>query len=313
MKSQGGGYARSNMVSFRFDKPVQRSRAGMTLIEVLVGFGIVSVLMALGLSAIQQARDSAKRIACGNNLRQISLAVIQFEGVNRQLPPGREASSGTNRPFRGWQVPILPYLEQNQLFIQSENAYRTSPYPYDVSVHTPFARAVAVYGCPSDNRVRSPFPAEVLGGSRVVGLSSYLGVSGLDHRDRYGVLIPGRSVKLGEIADGLSNTLLCGERPPSKNGNLGWWYTGAGQDYLGNSDMFMGVEEIDAGLSKETTSWFCSGPYGFSHGTLERPCDVLKFWSFHRGGANFAFVDGHVVFLTYNNSVLRDLATKASP
>lgn len=282
------------------------------MIEILVVIGVVSVLTGLLLNAVQLARDSARRTACGNNLRQVSLAVIQFEGTNRYIPPGREAATGTARPFRGWQVWILPYLEQHLLFTESENAYYNSQNPFDAGIHTPFSKSVAAYCCPSDIRVASPFPAEVLGGSRVVGLSSYLGVSGLDHRDQFGVVVPRDPVSLAEITDGLSNTLLCGERPPSQNGNLGWWYTGAGQDYYGNADMFMGVAEIDAGKSKETTPFFCSGPYEFSPGALDRRCDVLKFWSFHTGGANFAFADGHVVFLAYRNAVLSELATKAS-
>src|SRR6266511_3800928 len=92
-------------------KPSQRR--GFTLVELLVVIAIIGVLVGLLLPAVQKVRESANRTKCGNNLKQIGLAVHHYHDVYTQLPPMYVLGSGEPT----WAVFLLPYLEQ-------ENAYR---------------------------------------------------------------------------------------------------------------------------------------------------------------------------------------------
>ncbi len=280
---------------------------GFTLVELLVAISFVGLLMAILLPAVQQARERARNVQCQNNLRQIALGAQLHIDTFGKLPPGR--TSWEPPAHRGWQVALLPFIEQEPIFRDTEQAYAQSPFPYENPPHSAFAIAIPTYACPSDSRVASPQPAQTLGG-KLVGLTSYLGVSGLAYDDNLGVLFESSSVRPADVLDGLSNTLLCGERPPSYNHNLGWWYTGVGQDGAGNADMFMGVHERESGGSAETL--FCGGPHRFSKGSLAHRCDTLKYWSYHPSGANFAYLDGRVQWQDYQGAeVLWSLATRA--
>ena len=90
---------------------MSRPRRGFTLIELLVVIAIIAVLIALLLPAVQAAREAARRIQCTNNLKQIGLAMHNYQSANNSLPPGIKGSIwGT------WLVFILPYVEQGPLF-----------------------------------------------------------------------------------------------------------------------------------------------------------------------------------------------------
>jgi len=95
-----------------------RKRRGFTLIELLVVIAIIAILIALLLPAVQQAREAARRASCKNNLRQIGLALHNYESAHRIFPPGVLGKSGS--PSAGellhtWQAMILPELEQATL------------------------------------------------------------------------------------------------------------------------------------------------------------------------------------------------------
>jgi prepilin-type N-terminal cleavage/methylation domain-containing protein len=96
---------------------MQRSDSGFTLVELLVSIAIIGILMALLLPAIQAARESARRAQCHNNLRQITLAVHQFETIHKTLPPyfAPFPERGSNSVEGGWFVHLLPYLEQQTI------------------------------------------------------------------------------------------------------------------------------------------------------------------------------------------------------
>ena len=94
------------------------SRGGFTLIELLVVIAIIAILIALMLPAVQSARNSAARVQCQNNLKQVGLALHNFHDVNNVFPASGWTMSGPGNPagkYVGWRPLILPYIEQANL------------------------------------------------------------------------------------------------------------------------------------------------------------------------------------------------------
>ena len=114
---------------------------GFTLIELLVVIGIIGVLTGLLLPAVQSAREAARRLTCTNNLKQIGLAVHNFESENGLLPP----RCRTTVPYRGWGPVILPYLEEKSL----ANQYKFNLNFWDLGNAAAVSTPVAVFSCPS--------------------------------------------------------------------------------------------------------------------------------------------------------------------
>ncbi len=141
-----------------------------------------------------------------------------------------------------------------------------------------------------------------------VAFTSYLGSSGTSYLKKNGVLYADSTTRWADVTDGLSNTLLLGERPPSSDFRLGWWYRGWGLYKDGTGETVLGVRERNFSDDYPTCK---PGPYHFDAGT-KGECDLFHFWSFHPGGAHFAFCDGSVKFLRYSaDEVLPALATRA--
>ena len=104
----------------------KKTRQGFTLIELLVVIAIIAVLIALLLPAVQAAREAARRAQCVNNLKQIALAMHNYESSNGCFPPGEKGCCwGT------WQVFILPFVEQSGLF-NSWNSYGSNLNPASI-------------------------------------------------------------------------------------------------------------------------------------------------------------------------------------
>jgi prepilin-type N-terminal cleavage/methylation domain-containing protein len=146
-------------------RPILR---GFTLVELLVVIAIIGVLVALLLPAVQAAREAARRTKCQNNLRQIGLALINYESTHRAFPPGNSVSGpfASNGCFIGptaggfagapWSVLVLPYFEQNAVysrlnfaenfpnFINHSSSVGASNYSVLKDVILP------VFKCPSD-------------------------------------------------------------------------------------------------------------------------------------------------------------------
>jgi prepilin-type N-terminal cleavage/methylation domain-containing protein len=200
-------------------------RSAFTLFELLVVIAIFAVLMGLLLPAVQKARDAATRITCTNNLHQIGLAAHQYHDTMGSLPPGMRAPAIRYQPpypFVSWLTMLLPYIEQDALWNVTVAAYRQSRSPYKNPPHIGLATVVSTFGCPADPRVRQMqfAPRDRF----YVALTSYLGVEGQDLSSRDGVLFRDSAVRFADITDGLSNTLLAGERPASADLQFGWLY-----------------------------------------------------------------------------------------
>src|SRR5262245_12913862 len=104
--------------------PKSRRVRAFTLVEVLVVLAIVSLLTGLALPAVQKVRDAGYRTVCRNNLRQIGLGLHQYHSDKGAFPPGMSYQDGRDpRPFLSWNARILPYLEQDSLWRQTEVAF----------------------------------------------------------------------------------------------------------------------------------------------------------------------------------------------
>ncbi len=198
-----------------FDPP--RSRRAFTLIELLVVFFIIGLLIALLLPAVQSSREAARRTQCLNNLRQIGLALENYSSVFGVYPPGWiESGPGLDIPHWGWGARLLGFLEQSPLvagdllgkwFATQETA-------------TVQLTTLAVFLCPSSP---GSGPVEIpVGGLAPFGFtqfapSNYVGSAG--NKNPYdfpktcgGVFFWNSAVAAANITDGMSSTLLVGER-----------------------------------------------------------------------------------------------------
>jgi prepilin-type N-terminal cleavage/methylation domain-containing protein/prepilin-type processing-associated H-X9-DG protein len=302
-------------------------RRGFTLIELLVVIAIIGILIALLLPAVQKVREAANRTKCANNLKQIALACHNYHDTYNSLPPGsNDLDPGPPDPpnyhlYWSWMASILPYVEQQNLYKQADDfAHGLLGVPLPTCYTNPWGppgnptqrAVVSVYTCPADNRqlTASYAPGQPGQDDTIdIAFTGYLGCNGTNLNFRDGVLFSDSSIAFKDITDGLSNTLLAGERPPSTDLVFGWWFDGWGQNGTGSSDVVLGVKE----LNRQTGYGSCPrGPYTFMQGELNNNCDQFHFWSLHSGGANFLFCDGSVHFVPYSAaSVLPAMATRA--
>jgi prepilin-type processing-associated H-X9-DG protein len=230
----------------------------------------------------------------------------QYAAAHGHLPAGITGEVPRSpTPFMGWQTRLLPYIERGELWDATIKAYAAQP-NFLLPAHIGLSTAIPLYGCPTDPRTRSP---QTVQGGVVRGLTSYLGVNGQRSFFEDGVLYYNSRVRLSDVTDGASSTIAVGERPPSPDMILGWWYAGWGQDKDGEAEMLLGSR------TKQRYSRYrdCPvGPYHFEPGKLTNNCDVFHFWSPHSGGAHFLFADGSVHFLRYSaDSILPALSTRA--
>jgi prepilin-type N-terminal cleavage/methylation domain-containing protein/prepilin-type processing-associated H-X9-DG protein len=343
-------------------------RTGFTLVELLVVIAIIGILIGLLLPAVQKIRDAAGRIKCANNLRQIGLALHNYNDTAGQFPPG--VVTPGQRPWRtgdlhgahafwSWLAELMPYVEQDNLYKLADNWANTYQTPghfffwpwgdfWDnwadtITPNPALATIVTIYLCPADSR---NLKVEDVFGSGIA-FTEYLGAAGFRKADFIydsanrkwvetadGPLYFKSKVRITDITDGSSNTILAGERPPSFDLSFGWWFAGAGYDGSGRGDVVLGPRDgpiaqingyvptdglyaasIGTGNGISCTTSDVSGappvgplctvafpPYGklgFQPGNINDCCDQSHFWSQHTAGANFLFGDAHVKFMSY--------------
>jgi prepilin-type processing-associated H-X9-DG protein len=192
------------------------------------------------------------------------------------------------------------------------------------------ANAVSTYLCPSDATpeiMRSTTPG---GTPLVMAVTSYLGCNGTNYLTQDGIFTSNRGVRMLEITDGTSNTLMVGERGRGDSAYYAAWLAGCGQsDYSlplgdeqrGSGDIVIGVRELNSQQNGIASLDGCPrGPYRYQApgqikdpaGAIQSACDTFHYYSEHRGGANFVFADGSVRFLSYPaDSVMVALGTRA--
>jgi prepilin-type N-terminal cleavage/methylation domain-containing protein/prepilin-type processing-associated H-X9-DG protein len=282
----------------------RRRRLGFTLIELLVVIAIIAVLIALLLPAVQAAREAARRAQCVNNLKQLALAALNYESATGCFPGDSYSGVATpNYNDLSALARVILFMERSTLF----NSINFSMLAYDPTNITAMGTGTSSFWCPSDtnvalsvpNTVTSPLPP----GNWNIQFASYSGFNGPwdpnyfvqdyysipaqyaeQQNAMYGMIYDNSSVKIAEVIDGTSNTILFSELA---HGIL----TGASASSY--DEWLQGMNISGWGLSA------ADAPNAFKQGTNGSAIGigVGGVSSFHPGGANFAFADGSVKFL----------------
>jgi prepilin-type N-terminal cleavage/methylation domain-containing protein/prepilin-type processing-associated H-X9-DG protein len=290
----------------------RRASPGFTLIELLVVIAIIAVLIGLLVPAVQQVRGAAARGDCQNNLKQLALGMQNFHDVYKTLPYCR---TGGHEQDNTWAAILLPFIEQGPLstlwfttpIAGLDGPAIVSNYPrisindlrFNKTIRTqsaPLNNTVPLYFCPAR---RTPQVCATPSGSNLGGACSDYAVVGGDNNLNSGAFhindLYGTGVRLLEISDGTSSTLLIGEK------------------HLRPVDLGDGT--VDGCIYSATPSGLSFRQAGSAHPLAlgENDAQNGQFGSWHTGVVNFAFCDGHVAGLSMSipGTTLGFLATRA--
>lgn len=305
----------------------RRIRSGFTLVELLVVIAIIGVLVGLLLPAVQAAREAARRIDCANRIKQLALAIHNYESAFKKFPgyAGEYAplavnlGTGTARlDMRGvpWMVQIMPFLEQNQL--HTRLIQMTDNHPGvtvigaadQVNIQAPIPQ----FNCPTRRDAKAypllaPFNAKygesgartdyaINGGSAIVTdpLNAEIIL------EFPGVWQTSGRIKMSGVQDGLSNSFLLGEKAMNKQRYL----TG---NCFGDRSPLAGFPEY-GGVANSYVRYAARGPEA---DTKDSCLACHDFGSSHASGWNAALCDGSVQFISYSTDLglLRKLASVA--
>ena len=298
--------------------PTSGRTGAFTLIELLVVIAIIAVLMGLMLPAVQKIRETANRLKCQNNLKQIALGVHHFHDSQGRFPhSGARGVAGSDccgagGPRWSWLARTLPYLEEDNLFRQA-NVSESTTLNASPAVLEAISRKVSVFLCPSDSGKPQRTDAADLEGI-LVGVTNYKGVAGGNWGDGdprwhaswptgpYASPVTGSQVGLlngngiffrsdfnrmltfTSVTDGLSNTYMIGEDVPEMNTHCSWPYANNATGTCG----------IGPNARQSNGSPYAPDDWG----------NVYSFRSKHVNGIQFAVADGSVRFI--KNSVSMD-------
>ena len=292
-------------------------RGGFTLVELLVVIAIIGILVGLLLPAVQAAREAARRMQCSNNMKQIGLALHNYNSTYSMLPAGSNGlpnAAGTNFSGHGWtwHASILPYLELGTLYnavqapdgMGNELGSQNSGKPFDVVRPT----IVPVFWCPSQPDVRggaqknSYQPSNYNGnmGTRIGNGNDNCICTGIatltDMRSKpwgcmngNGIFYVQSRTRFGDVTDGLSNTIFVSEVPDSGGNAMGGFGAGCDRRVIFSNG-------ADDNPPEEMTEYLIAaeGNDPINGGAEEAA------GSWHTGGAHFVMGDGSVQFLSEN-------------
>ncbi|MEW4451647.1 DUF1559 domain-containing protein [Bremerella sp. JC817] len=261
------------------------NRKGFTLVELLVVIAIIGVLIALLLPAVQQAREAARRAHCNNNLKQIGLACHMYHDTHQKLPPS--FIDAHDKSGFAWSFFVLPYLEQDNLYQRVNSSKNTFQDILDNDLEVA-QTSLNAYLCPSDpgGSLNDNRPFMIDGSSQDIAKSNYPGCAGT--LGSKGMLSGKIGVKFKEVTDGLSNTIMVGERRSPEAGYASLWMgerTKQSGDGIVNTDAIQGYGSYRIGDGESVTAG-------------KKP--DTAFSSMHPGGVQFVFGDGSVHFLSEN-------------
>lgn len=292
------------------NQPRRAAARAFTLLELLVVIAIIAILIGMLLPAVQMVRESARRTQCINQIRQQTVAALSFHEANRRFVSGFEWPSRTL-----WQARLLPYLEQANLYdtLQFGEPWNSGPNAAACGVPLP------VFQCPSQPSVQTQdfegIPSRqycnylacatgIL--TRESGSSPVVGDPQVD-----GMLFQNSKVRLADVRDGSSATLLFGEAifdiesrgidPVGNSQAIDHWYIGSTDQLNGiNASECLGSAAIKINLYR-------------NRGLDDIESKELSFSSYHPGGAVLAYVDGHVDFVgdLIDQPVLQAWGTRA--
>jgi prepilin-type N-terminal cleavage/methylation domain-containing protein/prepilin-type processing-associated H-X9-DG protein len=290
-------------------------RAGFTLVELLVVIAIIGVLVALLLPAVQSAREAARRSSCANNLKQMGLGAQNFTDIKGFLPPSRvdQYNPASGDTFDGvtWAVLMLPYIEQ-QSYYQLWDETKS----YTVHPQSTTRQAVPTYFCPSRRRPTAAFSNDTPSGGLTDiascggrGPNDNVPATGVPNQYAHGAMICAQwaldstntrllswkgLVRIANVTDGTSNTILMGEKQVRRMNAAGTnrlvW--GTADDRSVYTDGNLNNSRRFAGIDAKTGDQYKLD--GFTSAESVQGVDNQAFGSLHSSAVQFVFCDGSV-------------------
>jgi prepilin-type N-terminal cleavage/methylation domain-containing protein/prepilin-type processing-associated H-X9-DG protein len=329
--------------------PTPSLRRGFTLIELLVVIAIIAILIGLLLPAVQKIREAAARISCANNLKQLGLAIHTYHDANGSFPPSRLNKDGCvtwtvlilpyieqDNLYKQWtQTTALspngindsyylktPALQQAQVKLYYCPSRRA---PGQLSVNNatgdvpestnppggrvPYPGALGDYACSfGDNPTKNIEPSD----DTTNGTGAIVRASGTQTSNKLTMTTWTSITRISSITDGLSNTLLIGEKhvPVSRQGVSRLFPGAANEKYIGDASIWNGDALENVGRSAGQYNPLALGP---NDNDGDFGPNIENFGSWHAGVCQFVFCDGsvHALAVSLDSRILGLLANRA--